>query len=91
MSLDSLAITGIGLAVHVSLALVLMHVIQSEADIPYVFRTQPREQIAHIEEYARVNLAHVVTERLLDAIVFLVAAGLPVISQFGYEMHGAKV
>ena len=91
MSLNCLAITGTGLAIHVSLALVLMHVIQSEADIPYVVRTQTRELIANIEEYAGMNLAHVVTERLLDAIVFLVAAGLRVISQFGYEMHGAKV
>ena len=66
----------------------------------YIFRSRyplclqdatPRADMPTLRSMREWNLVHVVTERLLDAIVFLVAVGLRVISQFGYEMHGAKV
>lgn len=90
LKLDFLAIAGISLTIHVRLAMMVMHVIQTEAYVTNIFRAHDRE-VAHSDEYAGMNLALVDTETLLVAIVFFFAADPRVISQLGYEMHGAKV
>lgn len=63
---------------------------QSFANIPDIFRTKAGYE-SDVEQDAGTNLAQPVAERLFDAVVFLFARRLRIVSYLGDEMHAPKV
>ena len=87
LALDELIIVGKWIAEQVLLSIVLIHIAQALADVADILWTVSLFDEAHVQHNTASYATRQVTERLLDAVLPVVALSPRVVSWLRYEMH----